>query len=378
MKDREKITFIIDHIDPLGQGVSKKEDQITFIPKTLPGESGIAEITKKSKGVQFAKMLELDKSSTDRIESACPHFDQCSGCDFLHTNYENELLFKEQSAKKVFSSILENIELTTHSAPRRLDYRNRIQLHYHKKIKILGYHGVKSHQIFAIDQCRVAHPSIQTELEKLLKNNHWLSLLTTSDPIKGHIEISINSSGDVETYINKKYAADGFTQVYKEMNDLLTDLVKLKTESTLTNSGKVQILDLFSGAGNLTHKIKTNNSRLWHFDIFPHQVEHGFFNVNLFEETALQNFITLTKKENLDFSNCFFIIDPPRSGFKLLNEWIKAFSPLGIIYVSCDAHTLNRDLRNITDSYELNEMHLLDLFPSTRHFESMAVLTKSL
>ncbi len=45
--------FLIENIDPLGQGVSKTNNEIFFIKKTLPGESGIAEITSQKKGVSF-------------------------------------------------------------------------------------------------------------------------------------------------------------------------------------------------------------------------------------------------------------------------------------------------------------------------------------
>ncbi len=67
-----KIDFQIEHIDPLGQGVSKgatADDKITFIKKTLPGESGTAEVFSEKKGVRFARLLEL-KSPLSRAPSS--------------------------------------------------------------------------------------------------------------------------------------------------------------------------------------------------------------------------------------------------------------------------------------------------------------------
>ena len=49
--------FLIDHIDPLGQGVFKQNDQIYFIPKTLPGETGQFEVLKSKKGVRTSKLI---------------------------------------------------------------------------------------------------------------------------------------------------------------------------------------------------------------------------------------------------------------------------------------------------------------------------------
>ena len=83
--------FLIDHIDPLGQGVFKQDDQVFFIPKTLPGETGDFVIDKKSKGVHFGTCTQITNKSPERITPDCPHFDQCNGCHFLHTHYQNEL-----------------------------------------------------------------------------------------------------------------------------------------------------------------------------------------------------------------------------------------------------------------------------------------------
>ena len=89
--------FKIDHIDPLGQGVFKEGDEIYFIPKTLPDETGEFEILKSKKGVHFGQLESLDHKNAERIEPECPHYQECSGCHFQHTNRENELNFKQNS-----------------------------------------------------------------------------------------------------------------------------------------------------------------------------------------------------------------------------------------------------------------------------------------
>jgi len=93
----KKIEFIIDHIDPLGQGVFKKGDDIFFIPKTLPNESGSAFVLKKKKGVHFAELDELTQVSEARIESECSHFNNCPGCHFFHCDYNSQLFSVRRS-----------------------------------------------------------------------------------------------------------------------------------------------------------------------------------------------------------------------------------------------------------------------------------------
>ena len=89
------VEFEIDHMDPLGQGVSKKDGLITFVAGTLPGETGTAKVYKRAKGVQFARLETLDHVADNRVEPVCPHFNQCPGCQYLHTDYANELSYKK-------------------------------------------------------------------------------------------------------------------------------------------------------------------------------------------------------------------------------------------------------------------------------------------
>ena len=70
------------------------------------------------------------------------------------------------------------------------------------------------------------------------------------------------------------------------------------------------------------------------------------------------------------------IVDPPRTGLstKAL-EGVAALSAPRIVYVSCDAPTLARDVRALAAAgYQLRQLTAFDLFPNTAHVESVAVL----
>jgi 23S rRNA (uracil1939-C5)-methyltransferase len=98
----------------------------------------------------------------------------------------------------------------------------------------------------------------------------------------------------------------------------------------------------------------------------------SFFSLDLYEKLALQKFEKHTSK---GFST--FIVDPPRSGFKELKTWSDKFKPSTIIYVSCNPQTQLRDLQSLLADYSLKEIHILDLFPATFHFESIVVLKRN-
>ena len=51
-------------------------------------------------------------------------------------------------------------------------------------------------------------------------------------------------------------------------------------------------------------------------------------------------------------------------------------NPKKIIYVSCDPMTLVRDLKVLSENYNINEITPYDMFPQTKHVESLVVLER--
>jgi 23S rRNA (uracil1939-C5)-methyltransferase len=349
------INFKILEIDPLGQGVSKEDGQIFFIPKTLPGETGEASVYKSARGVNFCRLKKLAEKSPARIKPVCPHFNECPGCHFLHTDYEHELEFKRQALQKIFrkfGNFEDNIQ--TVPAKNRLGYRNRMQLHYDKDEEgAFGFFSVALKKIVAVPECLIAIDSVQEKLRDLYDAEEWKKVVRDSKKKQGHVEI-YEKDGDITVAVDKDYAEGGFTQVNEEMNEAL---VKIVAENVSKDSQTV--IDLFGGNGNLTANLtKSGNAK--------------FVSLDLFSEKALENFSGQTNLLSADT----IILDPPRSGFKFLKDWAINFRPKQIIYTSCDPHTMERDLKEISESYAIEKIYLLDLFPSTYHFETVIVLHK--
>jgi len=71
------------------------------------------------------------------------------------------------------------------------------------------------------------------------------------------------------------------------------------------------------------------------------------------------------------------VMDPPRTGLapRLIRD-LQKLRPNPLIYVSCDAATLARDLALLCQGpYVLRKVKPLDLFPQTPHIESVSLLT---
>ncbi len=72
------------------------------------------------------------------------------------------------------------------------------------------------------------------------------------------------------------------------------------------------------------------------------------------------------------------VLDPPRAGAgQEVCALLGRVAPAQVVYLSCDATTLARDLGFLTQSgYRVSALHLIDLFPQTYHVETLAILDR--
>jgi 23S rRNA (uracil1939-C5)-methyltransferase len=358
-----KVNFEIDNIDPLGQGVSKKDGTITFVAGTLPGESGVATVYKRSKGVQFARLQTLQQTADNRVEPDCPHFDQCPGCQYLHTDYTSELTYKKATLERylgAFGVSGESIDVVP--APRRLAYRNRVQLHY--RHKYIGMLDTVSNEVLEVPQCKIMRQELQSAFTQLYQGD-W----TQDHPGHGHCELYFKS-GEVSLSWDDSYAHGGFSQVYEEMNQVLQDRVQTQLEELEVR----RLLDIFSGSGNLSNAFVSSGGDRLMIDNYSNakgdDKPENCYQMDLYNDQTLPNFIRRAGTSDFDA----LLIDPPRRGFPGLDNWVKKIKPRYVLYVSCNPASLTRDLRGLTTRFRIKSVQLLDLFPATAHFETFVVL----
>ena len=71
------------------------------------------------------------------------------------------------------------------------------------------------------------------------------------------------------------------------------------------------------------------------------------------------------------------IMDPPRSGSdqKFMSSMVR-MAPLKVVYISCNPLTLKRDLNYLKDRYEIRRIMPVDMFPFTKHLETICFMTQ--
>lgn len=176
-----------------------------------------------------------------------------------------------------------------------------------------------------------------------------------------------------------KISASSFYQV----NPAQTSLLYSKVSDYASLSGKEVVFDIYCGVGTIALFLAEKAKNVIGVDLLPEAIKDACFNASLnkiencdFLTGAAEEILPKLIKDGHIPDVC--VIDPPRTGCRqeLLDSLLES-APKKIIYISCNPATLARDLKTLCkDIYTIEEVQPVDMFPFTRHVESVTLLVK--
>lgn len=174
-----------------------------------------------------------------------------------------------------------------------------------------------------------------------------------------------------------KITADSFFQVNTIQAEVLYNVLKERMDLK-----QKTMLELYSGVGSIGVFLSDKVKDIYSVEIVESATEAAKENARINDVKNIINVNGDATKETLKLleQGKFFdylVVDPPRKGLDLEGiELILKLKPKKIGYVSCNAATLARDLKLLSrESYEVETIDLVDMFPWTTHVECVAVLT---
>ena len=393
--------YLITDLNHLGQGITRIDNKITFVPKTVSGDIINLEITKSHKNYNEAKLLKIVKPSHDRIEYKCPYYNKCGGCNIANLEYTNQLKYKKEKVINIFKKYNKiDINPTIIASDEILHYRNKITLQYNEK---LGLYEEKTHNIIEIEECLLMPQKVNDIIKLLNKYNYNTSLqkiviriinnqvminIIAKDISKSLIEILKNL--DVSVYHNSKYISgnkvlietlnnykfsilpDSFFQINKKQTiNLYNQIVEYANPQK-----EDKVLDLYCGVGTIGIYLSKYCKEVLGIEINKSSIENANINKKLNNVENI-SFIEadVSKVLSMKYKADIIIVDPPRSGLnKNTIETLIKINPKKIVYVSCDPITLSRDINLLKNNYTLKDIKLFDMFPETYHVECVSVL----
>lgn len=388
LNEKKLVKIISDNHN--GVGMAKESSVPIFVPGTLSGDVVRVRIVKISKKYAFGEVLSYIEKSDKYEEVVCPCYENCGGCASLHISYERENDLKREYVQKLFKNVPVKIIYF-----KRFNYRNKVTLHI--KDNKLGFYSSNSNDLIPLWGCLLLDEDINDLIRVIEKFD--LSLISEIVIKKGKSGLLLLAEGFIanddvvtlmkykklksiyqndilvygEPYIDMeigdfKYLVNGrsFFQVNKECTKALYDKVK---EYVFKSD---RLLDLYCGTGSIGIYLHDICKEIVGVEINKDSVKCAKMNI---KNNGINNYKVIlgdasVVKDNFDT----IVVDPPRSGLskEVINN-IKFMKSERIIYVSCNPSTLRRDVDLLCD-YELKNLEVFNMFPGTKHVESVAVL----
>ncbi len=180
--------------------------------------------------------------------------------------------------------------------------------------------------------------------------------------------------------LNFKIGYNTFYQINPEQTETLYNTAIGMAELRNTDT----VLDAYCGIGTISLIASKKCNRVVGVELNENSIESAKENAKLnridnaeFYANDVKKQIKSLLKKGEYFDVCF--VDPPRMGcdFDFLKSLINAGVPK-IVYISCNIDTQIRDARFlIKNGYILKKQQGVDMFPYTKHIESIALFTKA-
>ena len=103
LKKNDEVSLEIIDLTNTGEGIGKIDGFPLFVKDCVPGDRIRAKVMKVKKNYGFARLVEVEEPSADRVSPKCPVARPCGGCQLQSMNYEAELKYK---AGKVHDCLL--------------------------------------------------------------------------------------------------------------------------------------------------------------------------------------------------------------------------------------------------------------------------------
>ncbi len=418
-----------------GNGLGRHAGRVVFVPAAAPGEVHRVEIVSEKKDYIRARSLAIVSSpSPSRREPPCPYYGECGGCSMMHLDVGAQVEIKRsilcESLARAGVPFEGTVQLRT--AP-EAGYRNRLKFHIAPDGDgtRMGFRRRETQDLVDVDACMLA----SVEMNRTWQHcRRWMSEHPRVTRHLAGIELQESSSspGRIFARFIVSSGRGGEGRAIRELNRVsgkalaselglngwITSGVKgglrgragqpwvdhvvgqtsfrqsagsfFQTnrfllgellEAVLPTETVGRALDLHCGVGFFAIPLASRAESVVGIEVSPRALRDARSNA---KHAGLDNLRFLCGDAagvvgSIELSETdFVVVDPPRGGLERnLRRVLGEASLRSIRYVSCDAPAFARDTAELRGfGFRLEALSLVDLFPNTHHFETVAVLSR--
>ena len=405
-----------------GDGVARAPDgRALFVPFTLPGEDVLVEVRSSHKRFLRGEVREVLTPAAERVAPRCPLFGRCGGCQYQHLAYEAQVALKVrqlQSALTRLGGIVAcPVPLPVVASPRPYGYRNKLRLEAGRKPQgapgsgdmQYGFYALDNETLFAVTDCPLARPELTPVLAKAIHSPAAKANARLREPQP--LTLRLPAVGEPCAYFDNGGGGDATTspahppveeltellcvrpvqvplRSFWQINPEVADELATVLRAWFAESATPVVVDAYAGVGVFSLALAGSGAQVVVIEADAAAVAVAGRNLEAWGVTnaelltgktesllapALQRFAAAGQETTV-------VLDPPRTGCAdAVVDALRNTPVRQILYVSCNAATLARDVKAFVadQRYTLTRLALFDMFPQTMHFETLALLTRA-
>lgn len=421
----------VEGLDPAatGHGQTLRGDPAR-IRGALPGERLRIAVEHVGKdGIRYGRAQGVLRASGDRVDPGCPHFLACGGCDLLHASYPAQLGLKRARVAAALGLAVEAVDPTLPS-PRVFGYRAFAKL-VAGPGGVLGSYRPRTHDVQDMAGCRVHAPEAEgvvdaarAHLAVAPVDLRYLLVRASLDEGRAVVTLVVRDRGargleglvralsarkDVARVVVHVNPADGDALwdpegetavrydegpvqarlgpvrqaleagAFSQVNPLAAAELYRRAVGGADAAGR-RVLDLYAGSGGLSLALlAAGAARVHAVESVPAAIDaaqaaaaaSGVQDRLSTEVARVEAALEDLRPEDAEV----VVLNPPRKGAggEVMRR-VFALDPERVVYVSCNPDSLARDLEAAPDGWRLARVTPVDMFPHTRHVETVAVL----
>ncbi|SNU00814.1 tRNA/tmRNA/rRNA uracil-C5-methylase, TrmA/RlmC/RlmD family [Ruaniaceae bacterium KH17] len=383
-----------------GFAVGRHDGKVYFVSGGIPGETVRVEVTREEKRFSYARVVEVQQASPDRVPHIWPAVMELGlgGADLGHVSIAGQRRWKADVITDCLrriakGSVLDEVtnavgEVSVQGfSDGTRGTRTRVSFVTDDECRF-AMRKASSHELVAVTEM----PLALQELDRLdLFSGQWSAQLDPGASVKAVLPsdsapVLVTPRGvwsapgepapesvrervlaDAGEYCYRVHAG-GFWQAHVDAPAVLLDAVLAGTRL----EGTERVLELYSGAGLLSKVLAEHASHVTAIE--------GDRTAN---NDARRNAPSVTQRKASVTPRVIngrwdaVVLDPPRDGAGLpVARALAASGARRIVYVACDPAAMARDLAELSPAYEIADFQALDLFEHTHHVECVATLTR--
>jgi len=367
------------------------EGEAVLVSFGIPGEEVVVAIDRAHKDHLQAHVVEVLSPSPDRVPPLCPYFGACGGCNFQHIAYERQLALKREVVAETLQRIgrfSDVAVLPTIASPSPWFYRNQARFSTNRWGEV-GFTRRMSSHVLRIDTCCILDPAVRDTLPALQGHGaglHQIVVRAGANTGERLIAPDMTDRGVAlpsgQESLSEIVAGQRFTispSAFFQVNTAQAEnMARLVRERLMLDADDV-LADLYAGVGFFSKILAADCMAVVAVEVSRQAADDAARNLAGIENVRYCLGEVEQALPALAEPPTKILLDPSREGCTpAAVEAMLACAPVRIVYVSCDAATLARDLRRMVDGgYVLREVQPLDMFPQTFHVECIATLTRA-